>query len=497
LAAAGLLLTALSAAAFGQPAETAPPPDLEQRLRSLLAARDLAGAVALLEPLQAAGQLRKPGRALLGTLYLELGRSADAHALLAPLAAEDEAPPDLLYQAGRAARAAGDPASAERFLERALERAPASPAARELGLLRGARGDAEAAYELLHPWAVAHPRDREARLAAAALALRLARAKEAEELLAGLPDDEPKVAILRAQMLVRQGRLEDALAVLEPLRRTAPPEMRSDVLFLSAETLITLGRAAEAIDLLRGAAGEARLAVLLASAYYQEGEIERALAVLEPLARDAAAAADVSVAELAFEYGRLLVEADRAAEAVPYLETATRLMPDNAGAWKSLGDALLKSGRRDEALAARRRFQEVATADNERSRRQRRAAMIEDPVARSILQAREALELGDGERALALLRREIAISPQDLRPRLEAARALVALDRRAEAEAELRRLLELAPAHVAAIKELAALLQARGERDEARQLWQRVLAIDPTDATARQQLDALRRADPD
>ena len=94
---------------------------------------DLEGTISILEPLR--DRLGVMGLAMLGGVYLEMGRAEDALAVLEPLAQAPDADPAVLYNTGRALVAVGRLADAEEYLQRSLQQSPQSPAARELGLL--------------------------------------------------------------------------------------------------------------------------------------------------------------------------------------------------------------------------------------------------------------------------------------------------------------------------------------------------------------------------
>lgn len=529
-----LILLILILCGVGGATGQEPPPfsDAGRQALELLGKNDYAGAIALLEPEQKAGRLNPVEQAMLGTLYIEVGRPGEAAEVLGPLADRDDADAAVLYNAGRASQAMGLMPAAEKYFERSVALVPVSPAARELGLIWGAAGRIFDAYRLLHPWARANPDDVEARIAAASCALRLERETEADELIAGLPETNPKVAMLRGQSLLQIGKPEDALTILEPLLEHAPPEMRPDLVRAIADTYVALGRSQQAIDLVpQGPGSDVRLALILATAHYRQGAVDDALKTLEPFAAalperyQAKAPLGPMAAGISFEYGRLLVAAGRSGEAVPFLETSTALVPSNAPAWKSLGDALLAAGRRDEALAARKTFRDLSAEENQRRRDLQGQRSVADPVARTIVQSQNVLNDGDGARALELLRREMQLSPQDLRLYLTEVSTLLKLDRkqealeraettlalfpghpdaiyqrgvaklaagdRAGAEADLRQTLEAAPGHVAALNDLAVILMVRGDKAEARRLLERVLEEHPEDELARGNLQRL------
>lgn len=532
-----LLLTILLLASLAPLRSQAPPPLSEtgKKALALLDDNDLTGAIALLEPEHREGRLSPVEQAMLGALYVEVGRSAEAAEVLGPLADREDADAAVLFNAGRASLAMGLLPAAERYFERSAQIMPVSPAARELGILWGAQGRTFDAYRLLRPWAERNPGDHEARIAAAALALRLERESDAAELIEGLPESDPKVRMLRGQTLLYQGKPEDALTALKPLLENTPPEMRADLMRLTTDVYVTLGRSQEALDLVpEGPGGDVRLALILATAHYRQGDVEKAIATLEPFAaglperHQAGEELGAMAAKLTFEYGRLLVAAGKSAEAVPFLETSTAIFDGNPPAWKSLGDALLGAGRREEALAAREKFRDLSAEENARRREAQGERAVKDPVVRSMLQAKNAADDGDGDRAVEILRQEMTISPGDIRlplteiglllqlGRAEEALARsgetlerfpdhpdaryqhgmvnLALERPEAAESDLRQALRMAPRHVAAMNDLAVLLMTRGEREEARSLLERVLEVQPEDEMARRNLDKLDQA---
>ena len=332
----------------------------------------VAEAIAALEPLRGDPKAPPEKLALLGVLYLETGRPAEALAVLEPLARAPGANARVLLHAGRAALATGDETKGDDFLTRSVAAAPDSPARRELGLLRGGQGRNEEAYELLCPWCSEHQEDLEACRGAVALALRLDRLAEAEELLAKLPRERPGVRLLWVELLLRREDGPGALAMVEPLLAKHPPVMAADVTRVAADAYLRNGRPGDAVALLTGKAGQdPRLALLLGRAHFQTGDPERALGALAPFAAPLAASPSPAPGSgsgsgselgLLLEYGRVLVTLGRAAEAVPVLIRLTEWDPAEAQGWQLLGQALAMSGRRAEAEAALAEFQRLARA---------------------------------------------------------------------------------------------------------------------------------------
>ena len=461
LLAASLLLTSLAA-----PAWQAPPPQavLDQALTKARSG-DLAGAIALLEPLRGKAGTPPPALSLLGVLYLQADRPQDALAVLGPLADTEAAGPLILDSAGRAALLLGETERGERYLERAVKEAPVSPASRELGLLRGRQGRPLDSYKLLRPWALAHPEDREGRLAAAFGALELHRAPEARELLAGLPDNEPRVRLLRGRLQLEEGDPRGAIATLTPLL-DGPPALNTDVRRFLAEAHSAVGSSEEAVKLLAGKTGQDRdLALLLAKAQYQSGNPADAAATLEPLARDLLGREPETPGERAFgaeillEYGRSLVGLSQWPAAMTALEKTAAWEPSEPQAWQLLGQAQLASGRREEAARSMAKLREAQSEKSKADQVTEKEKGRQDPTGRNLQQARDLAARGRTDEALALLRQEADLAGSDPRPRIAEATLLLSLKRPQEALAAAEAGLRAAPgnAELAALRDAARL----------------------------------------
>lgn len=492
-------------------------------------------AIDFLEPLTRRPDAPPKVRALLGAAYTEADRPQQALAVLEPLLEAQISDPAVLYNAGRAALAVGRIADGERFLEQAAQLAPGSPAARTLGLIRGRQGRTVEAYQLLRPLALADPNDRETRLAATALALDLERAVEAEEMLSDLPQSDPRVRLLWGRLLLLQKDVPGARAMVEPiLGQELPARLAADARRLLADIQIELGDAAAARELLGDLVRDPITAFKLSQAEYQAGDVDAAIKTLGPFREPLLASADQEVtpamrrirASLARELGRYLIAAGRHAESVELLELSAKLDPQVKQTWQSLGQALGAVGRRQEAEQALDRFRQVAAAEgNETTRQNRQSQGIDDATGRELAKAWQLVGEGRFEAALGVVRTELALAPEDPRPRLAESRILLLLGRHEEAlsaveralgkaptsadawyqrgavklaakdlagaEQDLRRALEINASHTAAMNDLAVLLIVRGDRDEARNLLERVLEVNPADRGAAQNLERL------
>jgi len=454
-------------------------------------------------------------------------------AVLKPLADAEDAEAAVLYNAGQAALLLGQTAEGRTYLTRSVLKQPASPAARALGFLTAFDGRVVEAYSMLRPWALRNPKDADARVMAASLALQLERPDDAAQLLAGLPENDPALQLLRGKVLVQKKDGPGAVALLRPLFVKHPDGMDLEVRRTLAEAELLAGHPAETVQLIDGrTAGHPALVLLLARAQRQSGNAAAAATTLKALAdklpEEASTLGDPRpAAGIAMEYGGLLVEGGHAQEAVPFLEKATRYYPQNPETWRGLARALDASGRKEDA---RKALAQAEAAAKPAPAPPQPAAAAGAPAAEAPLSAglQNALRLADQkqiEPALAAVRQEIAISkdprarmlevrlllqlrrPEDAMKAAEAAlqtdannpdylylRGAVemSLQRPASAEQDLRKALQLAPRHTAAMNDLAVLLMNLNKRDEARSLLEQVLKINPQDQTAAANLQRLK-----
>ncbi len=358
--------------------QAAAPTELEKKIYEvsrLVRAGKTAEALPRLQALEKDPATPPPVHAMVGVLYLELGKAQEALAALKPFADPEDAQPAVLYQAGRAALALGKVDVAKVYFTRSVLKEPASPAARELGLLTAREGKVVEAYSMLRPWALRNPTDPDARLIAANLALTLERPDEAAELLVGQPEKDPAIQLLQGRVRVQKKDGPGAVALLQPLLANHPKGLDLEVRRNLAEAQILAGKPAEAVALLQGrTAGHPALILLLARAQRQTGNAAAALATLKPFAEkipdDPNTMGDPRpAAGIAGEYGSMLLEGGHAAEAVPFLDKAARFSPRNAEAWKTLARGLDATGRKDEARTARARAEEAAKPAPQRAAR--------------------------------------------------------------------------------------------------------------------------------
>jgi predicted Zn-dependent protease len=530
------LATAQTASPAGQPSAAQQQPALDPRVQEAIDLAETGKAAAALAKLQALPKelVTPPVQSLIGALYLQVDKPQEALAALKPLADAEEAEPAVLYNAGRAALLVNQIDAGRAYLTRSVLKQPASPAARDLGFLTVREGRVVEAYSMLRPWALRNPKDTDARLMAASLALQLERPDDAAELVAGLPENEPALRLLRGRILVQKKDGPGAAALLRPLLADHPEGMDLEIRRALAEAELLAGRPGDAIQLLDGRTGHPSLVLLLARAQRQAGNAAAAMAVLKPIADQLPENADSlgdprPAAGIAMEYGGMLVDARRAQEAVPFLEKATLYHPQNPETWKGLARALEATGRQKDAswaLAQAERAAKPPVRPADPAAPAPAAAAPAEAAMSEGLQNAVAL-MGQGllEQALTAVRQEIGIS-KDPRARMLEVRLLLqlrrseealkaaesalqadannpdylylrgaaemSLQRWASAEQDLRKTLQLAPRHTAAMSDLAVLLMNLDKKDEARSLLEQVLKINPQDRTAAANLQRLR-----
>lgn len=269
----------------------------------------------------------------------------------------------------------------------AQQQTPPGGEARALGLQLAVQGKWLEAYKQLRPWAQAHPDDAQARMVAAYAAVRLQRTFEAERLLSDLPQSEPRVRLLWAELLLTQGNPWGALDMLKPLEKSPPPELDRDLRRLlalaarqaanppSSPPVDPVERTiAQAADLAAGGRAEEAL---------QKVRDERLLSPDDLRPR--------------FMEGYLLLRLQRAGEALRVAEETLGLAKDNADAVYLRGATLLALGR---------------TAEAERDLRQ---ALAIQPNHLGAMSDLAVLLMGQGKKdeARALLEAILAVRPED------------------------------------------------------------------------------------
>lgn len=372
---------------------------------------------------------------------------------------------------------------------------------RDLGIQETQAGRHRTAYELLLPWVRDHPGDSEARLHAAWSAAFLGRTFEAAELLMGLDEGDPRVQLLWGKLLLDKRDAVGAIEILEPLASDAPPELDLQVRRLLAKAWMATGRADRAIPLLEGRVGDdPTLALELALARYEAGDVKGANEVLAPHSkavltrlqnREDSPTGSLEVAVL-FEYGRFQVTAAQHSEALPFLEAAVELAPDCRQCWQQIAQAYAALGERQQARSAQQHFESLLRRDIPAAERERRQAQDQqDPTGRVLREASEAFEGGRTGEALAMLRTESGLRPEDPRPYYLAAEILVEGGQTAEALVLAEAAIQVAPWKAEGYYVRGIIFRALGKVEEARQDFVRVMEIAPDHAAAAEGLASL------
>jgi len=397
---------------------------------------------------------------------------------------------NLLASAG-AALEAGDVQKAESGFERAASLAPDSPLP-PLGLCE-VELRRERPLEALRHCRESQRLAPQAPLPALRVAELLSRVGSRDEALEAfarareLDPSQPEAWIVPALLMRDRGDAAGAAALLEEgLPHAASPELPGELALLQ----LSLGQPDRAASIaesaLRQWPGDGGLTLglgLALAASSERGERDRAVALLEQaLARGAP-----NPGRVRLELGRLLLELDRASEAVDHLRIAARLLPDEPEAHYRLGQALQLTGDDAGARVALGRFRELSKTRDDG-----------EWTARGVLGSlKNAQELALGGQVLAALQRVDEVLdehpgvPQALALR---ARLLGSLGRESEALAAARAAREGAPG-VADNHYLEGLFLIRGGDLEAGEAaLQRALDLDAKIPEAWELLAAVARA---
>lgn len=202
----------------------------------------------------------------------------------------------------------------------------------------------------------------------------------------------------------------------------------------------------------------------------------------------------------------VLLDLGRPVEAIPLLQQAAVLAPDDCNPHCWMGLALFRLGKHAEALQAVGRGAAVAP-DYEWPHRLRSIILRDQGRFRPAMEAaREAVRLApDDQNTLHLLATsevdakqypqalETALRLREVAPEWDSAHTLLGnitlyFKRWDEAEAHCRRALELNPESRTSLFNLAYIRQMTGRKREAADFYHTILRIDPSDAEARRAL---------
>lgn len=450
------------------------------------------------------------------------------------LAPED---PATLVRAGRLSLAAGAPAEARRYFERALAGAPAA-ARHGLGQVALAAADFEAAATQLEAALELEPEADAARYQLGLAYRGLGRLEEAREQMAAGGPRQPafpdplvesvgkagsSVALDFMASAFARTRGDHAAAIAALGRVLAADPRHPGARALLADSLTRAGREGEAQTVLREAleldpediSAAYQLGTLLAAA----GELDEGLALLEAAAARAPLAADLHRG-----FAGALARAGRLAEAEARYRRVLELDPLDVDSRLARAGTLSKLGRPVEAAAELaavlerrpgdpRALFELAEAETAAGRPQQAIAAYEElsrlggsaappempPQAWAMVEYRlGALLLEAGRRAEALPHLEAAAraAPEEIAARLALGRALAALGRFERAAEEMAAVLRLDPRHEEASFGRGLALMLAERYPEAREHLQAALERLPDSLAVKHLLARLLAACP-
>jgi len=406
---------------------------------------------------------------MLGRLYLQSNRAADAVKVLSPVVERDNAALD-----------------AGVMLAQALDRS----------------GERDRALAVVEQVLAGEPRFFRARLVQAELLERSRRWSEAAEAYALAAKENPNAAELpvrQAAALLGADRPQDARAVLTDVIARRPADLQARYLLAQAQRELGDQAAAEqtARTLMTMAPADIRGSVVLSQVYADRREHARVIEVLAPLVGGKDLAGTPSALGLTLRLVSAHLSLGQPADAIRVLEAARTARPD------PMLDAYLL-----QTLVAARRFEQAVTLGQ-----QVHAARPGDPQPARLL-AQALVGAGRVEQAVTLLEGERRAHPQDPASAIALASTLVdagrqtqalqvlseseasfggqvlywfqrgtlleRMTRRGEAERAFRKALEVDPQHAPTLNYLGYMYAEDGTRlDEAIQLIQRALTQDP------------------
>jgi tetratricopeptide (TPR) repeat protein len=288
--------------------------------------------------------------------------------------------------------------------------------------------------------------------------------------LVGVP---PALAIEFANPLVENGLAPEAVEVLELAKSPGP--VTFELAFALGGAYLANGDLKHATEYYEQAATlNDRCALCfhqLARIAQREGIKEKALAFL---IKAKAAAPDNP--EILFEFGRTCLEGDLFRDAIPALEKAVQLRPDNGRYAYVLASAYVGKLRYKEALAILDRLVKQHP---------------EDPVLNyaygSVLYT-EGTNLDGAEN---YLRKSISLQPNQLGAYYYLGMVMVKKGDQEQASTILHELLERYPDHLGSLEQLGTILVKQRKNDEAKQVLEKVLQLEPNSLTGHYQYGLL------
>jgi tetratricopeptide (TPR) repeat protein len=369
------------------------------------------------------------------------------------------------------------------------------------------QGDVTAALATARRALAAAPQSAPANMAVARQLARLGETSQALELLEifrELAPLEPRGYLFSALLLRDQGLRQEAIAMLELAldRGLRDPELEAELAML----LVAADRLQEARQRIEHGLethGEtAGFQLALGMAIARDTSLDRSAAI--PLLERALELGVPDPSKVQLELGSLLLEVNRAAEAVEQLSRAAALMPNSSDVYYKLGVAQRATGDTEGARESLTRFQELKSREEERERLdlQVGTALNEAQSLASADRLREALEavdkllaehpeearghtlrgkilfsLGQAASALAAVSTARQLDPAQIEPNFLEGMFLLQMNRPAEATAALQRAVTLDPGLGEAYELLGGAAAKLDNSEEAAVYFARALEL--------------------
>lgn len=374
-------------------------------------------------------------RVVLGRLYLQVDRPADAARALRSVWEQDSGS----LEAGA-------------LFAQALERSQAR----------------DEALDVLEQVLEDEPRFFRARILQAEIlerSRRFADAAEAYRLAALESPDNVELRLRQASALLNADRAEDARAVLTALVASHPTDLQARYLLAQAQRELGDGEAAEATakELMSIAPADVRGPVILSQLYADRGDHAKVVEVLTPLVNGNGVANATSSLGVTLRLANAHMALGQADEAIAVVERARQARP-GASLDAYLLQTLVMARRWDRAIEIGREIRQVRPDDLQ--------------VARMLTQALAGARRAD--EAVSLL--------NELEPRMrdqvnywfERGAVFERLERRSDAKASFRQALAIEPRHAPTLNYLGYMLVEDNEQlPEAERMIQEALAVDP------------------
>jgi tetratricopeptide (TPR) repeat protein len=449
-----------------------------QRAAALISQGDLVAAEEEARLTLAHPSTQAVAYATLGTIRLQQGKVEESHKFLAKAL---ELNPQLIgarLTLGQVFVRQGKSREARKAFQAALQLAPDNPTVlMNLAQLETMDGNYAASLKLVAPFAGSLRASPDGLVLLLVNRLGLGDKETAKGLVTdwmalgdGVP---PSLAIEFAKPLVAHQLAAEAVRVLEKAKGGGPAPF--ELAFALGGAYLASGNTQKAEEYYDQAGKlDERCAECfqqIARIAQKDGEKEKALSYL--IKAKAQAPANP---EILFEFGRLCLEADLFRDAIPALEKASQLEPQNDRYAYVLASAYVGKVRHKEALAILQRLVEKHP---------------EDPVLNyaygSVLYT-EGMNLDGAEK---YLRKSIELQPKQVGAYYYLGMVIVKKGDQEQAGTIFQEILERHPDHLASLEQLGTILVKQRKNEEAQHVLEKVLQLDPKSLTGHYQYGLL------